>query len=86
MGWRTRKDGRHYNTDKKVRNVSDDDGVEVNVNIENVDELESFAREKAKAMEEEPKLSKMQQDIVDKLNNGSILSEKDVNYIKNTLN
>lgn len=48
MGWRTRKDGKHYNTDKKVRDISNDgDDVEVNVNVDvDDDELEEFARDK----------------------------------------
>jgi hypothetical protein len=51
MGWKTKgkgKDAVHFNTDKKVRDISDDDGVEVNVNVDvNEDELEQFASQKA---------------------------------------
>ncbi len=85
------EDGKFHPTDggKKVRDISDDDtNVEVSVTVGNEEELEEFAKQKAEEIEEEEKskLTKMQQDIVDKLNDSSMLSEKDVNYIKNTLN
>ena len=51
MGWRTRKDGRHYNTDKKVREVSDDDvDAETSSNV-NEKELEEFAKAKSEDFE-----------------------------------
>ena len=48
MGWKSKKDGTHYNTDKKVRDVSDDDVIiENNISLESAEDLESFARDKA---------------------------------------
>lgn len=47
MVWRSKKDGTHYNTDKKVRDVSDDDVIIENNVIVDEDALEEFAREKA---------------------------------------
>lgn len=49
MAWKTKGKGKnaiHYNTDKKVRDVSDND-VDIEINLANADELEEFAKEKA---------------------------------------
>lgn len=58
MGWKTNKNGDHYNTDKKVRDISDDgDDVNVTVNVDNIDELEEFAKEKAEMVNESEDVS-----------------------------
>ena len=66
MGWRSKKDGTHYNTDKKVRDVSDDGNDVVIVNNVNIDEdaLEEFAKEKIESMEvDEPKVTAKLSDL-----------------------
>mgnify|MGYP001592499629 CR=1 FL=1 len=35
MGWKSDKDGNHFNNDKRKRDVSDSSGTEVNIEIDN---------------------------------------------------
>ena len=83
--WKSKKDGTHFNTDKTVR--SSEPSTEVNVEIDN--NSDDFSEGVRKEYEEvyNSKLTKNQVEIRDKLlESDPILTEADINYMKNTIN